>query len=78
MEELRKYIGENYDGSFWKNVTDFYNRDGEAWELRKFEETVEFDGKNYYVIIIEKWNYDSDDNSALDYSEEIFAKYICL
>ncbi len=77
-QELRNHIGEQYDGSFWTKESNLYNRDDEAWQLYKFEETVEFDGKQYWVVIIEKWNLDPEDIEVVESTEMFFEKYIEL
>lgn len=77
--ELRKIIGEQYDGSFFEPITDFYNRDGEAWRLFKFEQTVTtYDGKAYWIVLIQKWNYDSDDVEYVESADDIFFKAVEL
>lgn len=76
--EIRKMIGEIYDGGSWEQVSDLYNRDGEAWQLWKFEQAVEFEGKNYWAVIIEKHNLDPDDVECVEDVETVFEKYIKL
>lgn len=75
---LRQYIREHYDGGFWEKITAVYNRDDEAFELMKFEETVDFEGKRYDVVIIDKWNLDPEDLEVVEDAEEVFFKAIEL
>lgn len=78
MEELRKHIGEIYDGSFFKPTTCLYNRDGEAWQLQQFEETVDFGGKRYFVVLVEKVNFDPEDIDCVEDVEDVFFKAVEL
>lgn len=75
---IRNYIGEHYDGGSWEQITDTYNRNGESWSLWKFEETVEFEGKNFWCVIIEKYNLDPEDIECVEDTETVFEKYIEL
>lgn len=75
---IRERIGEIYDGVFWKPVSDLYNRNGEAWQLFRFEETVEFEGEQYWAIIVEKHNLTPEDTKCVEDTEIIFEKYIKL
>lgn len=77
-KEIKSIIGEKYDGSFFEPITCLYNRNGEAWQLFKFEENVEYNEKNWYVVIIEKYNYDVSDIESVETVETVFEKYIEL
>lgn len=77
--ELRKIIGEQYDGSFFEPITGVYNRNGEAWQLIKLEQPVtSHDGKTYWVVLLQKWNYDPNDIKCVDDSEDVFFKAVEL
>lgn len=77
-DEIRKMIGEIYDGGCWESCSCLYNREGEAWQLWKFEQTVNFNGKRYDALIIEKHNLDPDDIECVEDSEVVFEKYVKL
>ena len=75
-QEIRKIINETYDGGAWEPVTNLYNRDGNAWQLMKFEHTVEFAQKNYWVVIIEKLILAPEDIDCVNDSETIFESFV--
>ena len=76
--ELRAVIASHYDGSHYETISALYNRNGDAWQLFKLEETVECQGKQYFCVIIEKYNYDVEDIDCLLNTETIFEKYVEL
>ena len=76
--ELRAEIAAHYDGSHYESISALYNRNGDAWQLFKLEETVECQGKQYFCVIIEKYNYDPEDVNCLLNTETIFEKYVEL
>lgn len=74
-EELRNEIASHYDGSFFKVLTTLHNDGVNAWEICIFEETVEYEKKDYYCTLIEKWNYDPEDIESVLETETIFENY---
>lgn len=75
-ERINRYIRET--GHAFEPFSCFYNRDGQAFQLEKLEETIDFEGESYWVIIIEKVNYDPEDIECIEDTETIFEKYIKL
>ena len=71
-EWLRKNIDECYDGGEWEDVTGILGKKDEPFQILKFEQDVEYEHKMYRCLIIEKWVYDADDLSAVNYSETIY------
>jgi len=71
-EGLRRNIDECYDGSAWESVTGILWKEEEPFQICKFERDVEFEHKMYRCLIIEKIVFDSDDISAVNYSETIY------
>lgn len=41
-EELRAHIGEIYDGGAWEKVTGTFWKNGDPWDIWKFEHLVNF------------------------------------
>lgn len=74
-EELKNEIASHYDGSFYKSLTSLHNDGNYAWELFKFEENVEYEGKEYYCTLIEKYNYDPEDIECILDTEIIFENF---
>ena len=72
-EELIQNIIETIDGSAWEAITGLLWENGTPWQLYKFEGDVSFEGSIYRCVIVEKIIFDSDDVSAVDYAEDIYA-----
>lgn len=74
-EDLRKHIGEIYDGATWEPVTGLYNDGVEAFQLWKFEKDVEFQGELWRCLLIRKDEIDPEDSECIFQSEDIFEKF---
>lgn len=72
--EIRQQISENYDGSAWESVTGILWQDGKPWQLRKFEEIVEYEGCLWQCLVVTKIVFDADDIGAVDYCEDILSE----
>ena len=72
-EDLRTYISEHYDGGAWDAITPIYWKNGQPWQLWKFEHDVDFDGYRWRCVIIRRDEIDPEDISAVNYSEDVFA-----
>ena len=72
--ELRNHISEVYDGGSWEAITGILWKDGEPWQLFKFEQDVDFEGEFYRCCIISKSVYDPDDVESVDYTEDVFCE----
>lgn len=73
-EDLRMYIAEHYDGGAWDAITPIYWENGEPWQLWKFENDVDFDGRRWRCVIIRHDEIASEDISAVECSEDVFAR----
>lgn len=73
-ERLREHIGATIEGGAWEPITGILWENETPWQLFKFEQDVEFEREIYRCVIIEKWVYDPDDLTAVDYAEDVFAK----
>lgn len=71
-ERLRQNIAECY-GTF-EPITGVLWQDGTPWQLWKFEQDVEFEGKMWRCVIIEKDYIDPADASAIDHTEDVLAE----
>lgn len=69
--DLRQNIAETIDGGCWEALTGVNWQDGTPWQLYKLERDVEFEGKVWRVIIIEKQTLDPDDITAVDRAEDV-------
>lgn len=72
--DLRQQIAETYDGGAWQSVTGILWQDGQPWQIRKFEEVVEYEGCLWRCIILTKNVLDADDIGAVDYCEDILSE----
>ena len=73
-ERLRQNISETCGSEFWEPVTGVLWQNGTPWQIWKYENDVEFGGKTYRCVILEKYYIDPDDASAIDHSEDILAE----
>lgn len=73
-EELRNHIGEIYDGGAWEKVTGTFWKNGDPWDIWKFEHDVEFGGRKWRCIILQRVVYDPDDVDAVAYADDILAE----
>lgn len=71
---LRQHIAEVFggDGS-WEAVTAIMWKDDVPFQIWKFEQDVEYQGKWYRCLIISKDVFDPDDLEAVDYTEDIYS-----
>lgn len=74
QEDLRRHIGEIYDGGCWQQLTGRYHEGETPWELWLFERDVEYIGSTWRCVIVEKTVFDPDDPEAVDYAEDVFAE----
>lgn len=73
-ERLRNHIGEIYDGGAWEAVTGVLWKYNIPFQLWKFEQDVEFEGKLWRCLIIQDCTYDTDDLTAVDCARDVFAE----
>lgn len=78
MEDLRDHIGEIYDGGCYEPITGMLWKRGQPFQLFKFERDVEFESKIYRCLLIVKNVYDSNDLTAVEYSEDISFEFWSL
>lgn len=73
-DDLRRHIGEIYDGSAWEQIgARYFPTDGDPFEVYSFERDVEFEGALWRCVIITKWVLDADDPEEIDYTEDVIA-----
>lgn len=73
-DDLRRHIGEIYDGSCWDNIVgNCFPTDGQPFFLWKFDADVEYDGAMWRCVIVEAVYLDANDLDAVDYAEDVFS-----
>lgn len=71
--ELRAHIAETCIGG-WSPVTGMYWEESSPWQLFSFEQDVEFEGRDFRCVIIQKVAYDPDDLTAVDVAFDVFSE----
>ena len=72
MEDLRNHIGEIYDGGCYEPITGILWKNGEPFQLFKFERDVEFEDEIYRCLLITKSVYDESDLTAVLTADDVF------
>lgn len=75
--ELYQHIAEIY-GTCDDPITGIILEEDTPWQLWKFERDVEFQGKIWRCVIIEKVVYDPDDPTAADFTDVVFSNAFIL
>lgn len=73
-ERLRQNIGEVCGCEHYEAITGIMWQNGTPWQLFSFDNDIDFEGERWRVVMVQKWVYDPDDVTAVDYTEDIFSE----